>query len=266
MTEFETLEDKVEHAKAVIKEANEKYDTLAVGWTGGKDSTTTLHLVRQAIGNPDKVMFVDTGNHFEATYEFVETWQDRFDLDLVVARNDEVIQNQEEFEEELNDAYKSNQLLKTIPMHDEIVNHGMDALVNGVRWDETEARADEEFFSPREYPNFPEREHTRVHPILPFTEEDIWQYIWFTVVPDVTGVEVEEMPESRDDLPEGVEAGDLPISPKYWTGYRSLGSEHDTEKSEEGVPAWMQDFDSSPERVGREQDKENIMRRLRDWG
>jgi hypothetical protein len=50
------------------------------------------------------------------------------------------------------------------------------------------------------------------------------------------------------------------------TGYRSLGSEHDTEKSEDGVPAWMQDFDGSPERVGREQDKENIMRRLRDWG
>lgn len=266
MSKYNSLDEKVQKAKSVIKEAEDEYGTLAVGWTGGKDSTTTLHLVRDAIGNPDHVLFVDTGNHFEATYDFVEKFSDEWDLNLVVARNDEVIENQDDYEDELNDAYKSNQLLKTIPMHTEIQNHGMDALVNGVRWDETDARAGEDFFSPREYPSYPEKEHTRIHPILPFTEEDIWEYTWFYVIPDVTGVEIEDMPDSKQDLPEGVDADEIPISPKYWTGYRSLGSEHDTEKSEEGVPAWCQNFDSSPERVGREQDKENVMRRLRDWG
>jgi phosphoadenosine phosphosulfate reductase len=234
-----SLNDKVQKAHETLKKADKKFDTLCVGWTGGKDSTLTLHLFREALGkNPDKVMFVDTGRHFEEVYNFVEKWRDNWNLDLVIARNDKVIKNQEKFKEELNNAETKNQLLKTLPMHQEIERHNIDAMINGIRWDETEARADENFFSERKYEENPAYNHTRIHPILPFTEQDVWDY---------------------------THKHDLPVNPKYEEGFRSLGSKDDTEKSEDGVPAWKQNFEESPERVGREQDKENVMRKLRDW-
>jgi len=62
-----------------------------------------------------------------------------------------------------------------------------------------------------------------------------------------------------------VSADDIPVSPKYFAGFRSLGSEVSTEKSEE-EPAWLQDLESTTERAGRAQDKEDLMERLRDLG
>ena len=73
------------------------------------------------------------------------------------------------------------------------------------------------------------------------------------------------MPESDDDLPEGVDQEDVPVSPKYFAGFRSLGSEVSTDKSA-AEPAWLQDLDNTTERAGRAQDKEDLMERLRDLG
>ena len=58
---------------------------------------------------------------------------------------------------------------------------------------------------------------------------------------------------------------DIPVSPKYFAGFRSLGSEVSTEKSDED-PAWLQDIENTTERAGRAQDKEDLMERLRDLG
>ena len=55
------------------------------------------------------------------------------------------------------------------------------------------------------------------------------------------------------------------MSPKYFEGFRSLGSEISTEKSEQ-EPAWLQDLENTTERAGRAQDKEDLMERLRDLG
>ena len=73
------------------------------------------------------------------------------------------------------------------------------------------------------------------------------------------------VPESAADLPEGVSQADVPISPKYFAGFRSLGSEVSTEKTND-VPAWKQDLRNTTERAGRAQDKEDLMERLRDLG
>jgi phosphoadenosine phosphosulfate reductase len=87
------------------------------------------------------------------------------------------------------------------------------------------------------------------------------------MVPDITGVDIEEYPEDEDDLPEGLTKEDVPISPKYWAGFRSLGSEVSTDKSAE-KPAWLQDVENTKERAGRAQNKddEEIMNRLRELG
>jgi phosphoadenosine phosphosulfate reductase len=78
---------------------------------------------------------------------------------------------------------------------------------------------------------------------------------------------MEDYPESEDDLPGDMAKDDIPISPKYWAGYRSLGSEVSTDPSDQ-IPAWLQDVENTKERAGRAQnkDEEEIMNKLRDLG
>jgi len=90
---------------------------------------------------------------------------------------------------------------------------------------------------------------------------------WSYVVPDTVADFPDDgyVPESVDDIPDGVSQESIPISPKYFAGFRSLGSEVSTEKTKE-VPAWKQDLKNTTERAGRAQDKEDLMERLRDPG
>lgn len=286
------LEEKAEIAREVVSEALERYDpeNCVIGFTGGKDSTLTAYFVKEVCEERGcarpKFMFVDHGQHFEEIEEFVEKIAEDWGFELVTARNDDLIdqadepgdkvpvehlneRNQREVErldteyEEvpwLMDTEAGNHLLKTVAMNEFIEERKIEAVINGVRWDEQEARSDENFFSPRESP-----EHVRVHPILPFNERDIWEFTWNVIVPgEVDGFDG-GLPEGEDDLPGGVSKEDLPISPKYWEGFRSLGSEVSTEKSEK-EPAWLQDLEGTEEREGRAQDKEKIMKKLRDLG
>jgi phosphoadenosine phosphosulfate reductase len=87
------------------------------------------------------------------------------------------------------------------------------------------------------------------------------------MVPDITGIDINSYPEMEDDLPEGLTKEDVPISPKYWAGFRSLGSEVSTDKSED-KPAWLQDVENTKERAGRAQNKDDkeIMDKLRRLG
>lgn len=46
-----SLEDKESHSKKIILETMDRYGTdVALAFSGGKDSTTLLHLVRSAFG------------------------------------------------------------------------------------------------------------------------------------------------------------------------------------------------------------------------
>ena len=95
----------------------------------------------------------------------------------------------------------------------------------------------------------------------------MWDVFWNYAAPDTVEAFPDEgyVPESADDLPEGVTQKDVPISPKYFAGFRLLGSEVSTEKTTE-EPAWQQNLEGTTERAGRAQDKEDLMERLRDLG
>lgn len=287
------LDEKMAIAEDTVKHAFEKYDPekCVIGFTGGKDSTLTAYIVKKVCEQYDYAkptfMFVDHGQHFDEIEEFVEQIADDWGFDVVVARNDDLIEqadepgekvpveelnarNQQEVER-LSQEYTEvpwlmnteagNHLLKTVPMNELLEEHEIEAVINGVRWDEQEARSDETFLSPREDP-----EHMRVHPILQFTERNVWEATWDVIVPsEVDGYDADEWPASEADLPDGVQLSQLPISPKYWEGFRSLGSEVSTDKNE-SEPAWIQDLEGTTERAGRAQDKEGIMNKLRDLG
>jgi len=295
--DYPSLQAKVEQAIAVTTTALEEYKNPAVMWTGGKDSTLTLYFVKEVAEehgyDVPPAVFIDHFQHFDSLLEFVERWADAWDLEVHYARNDDVgdladdpgddipvealdgrnqheVREKLEYEEDtfpfLLDTYVGNHLLKTVALNDAIEDFGIDGIISGVRWDEQEARADETFFSPRhdsaKYPP-----HDRVHPILQFDERSVWDATWTYLVPDTVPDYPRDgyIPQGYDDLPDGITHEDLPVSPKYFEGFRSLGSEVSTKKAEND-PAWLQDLEGTTERAGRAQDKEDLMARLRDLG
>lgn len=293
--DYPTLADKFEKGAEITKQALEQYQTPAVMWTGGKDSTLVLYLVREVARehglDVPPVLFIDHYEHFPETIAFVEQWADEWGLDLRVIRNEDfarlgvavgeevaVTDLSERNQRELArldyegdtlvldaDTFVGNHLLKTVALNEAIEAAGYDGLFSGVRWDEQEARANETFFSARhdseKYPP-----HDRVHNILQFTEQDVWDAFWGYIVPDaVEGYPAGYVPDDAGDLPAGLTPEDLPISPKYWEGYRSLGTVSGSGKSADR-PAWAQELNTGGERAGRAQDKEGLMERLRDLG
>ncbi len=299
--DYPTVADKVEKAIEVTKEGLEEYENPAVMWTGGKDSTLTLYFIKEVAEeygyDIPTAVFIDHYQHFDEIHDFVDHWAEEWDLDVVYAQNTDVGEYAEEhdlepgddipvdaldehnqhhvreileYEEDtfpfLLDTYVGNHLLKTVALNDTLGSEDVDGVISGVRWDEQEARADETFFSARHDPDiYPP--HDRIQPILQFDERAVWDTFWQIVVPETVEGYPDDgyIPESADDLPNDITQDDIPVSPKYFAGFRSLGSEVSTEKSDE-EPAWLQDLESTTERAGRAQDKEDLMQRLRDLG
>jgi phosphoadenosine phosphosulfate reductase len=221
--QLQNLEEKIAKSKSVIQEALKRYgEKIAMAWTGGKDSTTTLHLVREVCGGkvPIPVLNIDTSVKFKEIYEFRDRLAQAWHLDLRIERNEEALKTIRIAVDKEECCLK----LKTEVIASSLAKYGWQALITGMRWDEQPDRARDDYFSSRENPP-----HVRVQPILHFTEMDIWQYI-------------------KDY--------DVPYCELYHGGYRSLGCEPCTKL---GVPG-------GSERAGRDQQKEEIMKRLRSLG
>ncbi len=298
---YPTLEAKIQKGIEVVQEGLEEYDNPAVMWTGGKDSTLTLYFVREVAEEfgyeMPTAIFIDHFQHFDELLDFVEQWANAWEMEVYYARNQNVgdyvaehglepgddipvaeldeqnqhhIRNILEYEEDtfpfLLDTYVGNHLLKTVALNNSLEALEVDGVISGVRWDEQEARADETFFSPRHDPEiYPP--HDRIQPILQFAERDVWDAFWHYVVPESVPEFPDDgyVPQTFDDLPNGITHEDIPVSPKYFEGFRSLGSQVSTTKADK-QPAWMQDLEGTVERAGRAQDKEDLMERLRDLG
>ncbi|HUK55185.1 MAG TPA: phosphoadenosine phosphosulfate reductase family protein [Nitrospiria bacterium] len=259
------LDGKIEQGKQVVRDAFDRFglEKAVVAWTGGKDSTVMLWLIREVSRErncaiPD-LIFINEGYVFEEVLAFKDRMEREWSLKIHEVKNDDVMRlvrkpgdvvrvsdlsfrNREELKK-LNyaeetfvwepESYVGNHLMKTVAMNLFIESHRITAMYTGVRWDEQSARSNEIYFSPRRTPD-----HYRVHPILHFREREIWDLI-----------------HSRK----------IPVNPLYAQGYRSLGTKDTTTKTSD-LPAWEQDLEHTTERGGRRQDKEGIMERLRELG
>ncbi|MDI6711563.1 MAG: phosphoadenosine phosphosulfate reductase family protein [Bacillota bacterium] len=199
-----TLEQKEQESIRLIKETIDKFglDKVATTFTGGKDSLTLLHLIKQAYEGrvPVPVIQIDTSAKFKEIYDFVTRIAKEWDLDLRVFRNDEALKTIKIAEDHVDCCYQ----LKTVPLQNAVRELGLAALFTAVRWDEQEARQGEQYQSPRQNPD-----HLRVQPILHFREIDIWRYI---------------------------RKYNLPFCELYRRGYRSLGCEPCTVRGGAGGP------------------------------
>ncbi|MCK4321530.1 sulfate adenylyltransferase subunit 2 [candidate division WOR-3 bacterium] len=178
----------------IIREAYNQFQKVASLWSIGKDSTTLIWLIRKAFFGqvPFPVVHIDTGYKFKEIYQFREKYAKVWELELIVHRNEKAIKDGMEPGKGKLECCTE---LKTNALKDAIDKYGFRALYLGIRRDEHGIRAKERVFSPRDqdfewdYKNQPpelwdqykskalEEEHIRVHPLLGWTELDIWQYI-----------------------------------------------------------------------------------------
>lgn len=259
------LKTKIVRAQETINKAIADFghENIAVAWTGGKDSTLLLWLVRESCNQHrlplPKIVFIDEGDLFPEIVAFTKKLARDWNFSYTTVRNDDVLkqgkklgmkitvsklnlENQHEitklgydqatfpFEPE---SFVGNHLMKTAPLNSYIRKSHVKAVLTGIRRDENPARSGETEFSIRQDPN-----HTRVHPIIDFTEKEVW---------------------------DAIRSNNIPYVSLYEQGYRSLGAKTTTHKAGT-LPAWEQDFAKVKERAGRQQDKEQIMEKLRKLG
>lgn len=260
----------------ILREAISEFKKPAVLWSTGKDSTTMLALIRKAFnGIPFPVIHIDTSFKFPEIYKFRDKLAKEWEFDLLVAKNEKALSkgmSPKKFTK-----FKCCTALKTEALKQVLRKHKFDALIVSIRRDEHYTRNIERTFSPRDE-NFrwhvmrpkrtksgdspfiseqqpelwdlfqtdfgPKCSHVRVHPILHWTELDVWKFI-------------------REEK--------LPINPLYFRGYRSLGCRpctRPTMPKAEIVNDIIKNLrrTNKKERDGREQDKEDALRTLRSLG
>jgi len=263
--------ENIAKSKEIVRKAFKEFkvDDMAITWTGGKDSTSTLWIIRQVCQEDGikvpKVMTIDEFDVFQEIHDFMSKYAKEWNVELEWCRNDDVIKaaggklnnivkvsdlnerNQAElkrigFEEESfpfeAESYTGNHLMKTVMFNMYIEKYNVKAIFQGLRRDEQDARVADEYFEEKKAAHLIPG-HMRIKPILHFTERDIWDNILLNKIPYCS---------------------------LYEQGYRSLGAKSTSKIAEPGVPAWEQDLEHTTERAGRRQDKEQMMGRLRNLG
>ncbi len=180
----------------IIREAYYQFKgNIGALWSIGKDSTTLVWLCRKAFFGkiPFPLMHIDTGHKFPEMYKFRDEWAKKWGVNLLIARNEEAIKRGVICRP--GDTYACSTELKTKALQMAIKKYCFKALFVGIRRDEHGIRAKERVFSPRDeqfkwnyfdqplelWDNYTtqadDTSHTRIHPLLHWTELDIWRYI-----------------------------------------------------------------------------------------
>jgi sulfate adenylyltransferase subunit 2 len=264
--------DLLSRTEYILKEARASFKKVGTLWSGGKDSTALLHIISKTFPDfPFAAIHLDNGKEFRETYDYMDTIKSELSVPLI----------KEPIEIKFDSitglvccGHNKTEALKRV-----IVREKFDAIIVAIRWDEHGIRGLERYFSPRDRefrwnvynPNagqygealqdaefiswgiavsdFGEKcDHVRIHPLLHWTELNVWEYI----------------KENR-----------IPINPLYFSRqgkrFRSIGCtecsipvESEARNIEEIVAEL--EITKTPEREGRVQDKETAMERLRALG
>ena len=266
------LEEKIQKAKDVYKDTYDRFDVkdIRMIWSGGKDSTLMLWICKQFCEENNlplpKCFTIDEGDAFEEIDAILKKYEKEWDLTLEWGSNEDVLKaanhtlNADVKVADLNErnraelkridmgdievfpfeaeSYIGNHLMKTVVFNTYLEDNNVKAIFQGLRWDEQPARKNDPYVEDVEAADLIPA-HTRVRPILQFTERDVWDTTLYF---------------------------DIPYCDLYEQGYRSLGAKTTSNIAEEGVAAWEQDLENTIERAGRRQDKEEAMERLRMLG
>ena len=184
----------------IFRQAYRSILNISMRWALGKDSNVMVWIAFKAfLGKiPFPLVHVDTGKKFKEMYDFRNKYEKNWKIKLIKGDCPPV----EEIDPSLPPAARSA-ARKTEGLKKILKMYKFKGVVAGIRRDEQGTRAKERIFSPRDESgkwdvknqppefwdqsnfNYPDEVHIRIHPLLSWTEIDIWQYIKDQKIPIV---------------------------------------------------------------------------------
>jgi len=214
------------HSVYLLREAYRDFKNLVMLWSIGKDSTVLLWLARKAFFGHVPIPLVHIDTHFKIPemIEYRDRLALEWHLNMVYGENTEALKSKRTFPEGNVDRLtccknlKSEALKHTLSgewpryrMDHQLKKYVLDTntepytgVIVGVRADEEGSRSKERYFSPRDKDNdwdvgdqppelwnqyktdFAPGTHVRIHPLLDWTELNIWEYIERENIPTVS--------------------------------------------------------------------------------
>ena len=223
MDHLEKLENISIH---ILREAYANFERLGMLWSIGKDSTVLLWLARKAFFGhvPFPLVHIDTGCKIPEMIEYRDRLTREWGLNMIYGMNEEAIKEGKTFKDNTVDRIACCRLLKTEALKNTLNGTGpryrfdhkedcykpdttgetFTGIIAGIRSDEEGSRSKERYFSPRDKENiweigaqppefwnqfntdFPPNAHVRIHPLLDWTELNVWEYIKKENIPTVS--------------------------------------------------------------------------------
>jgi sulfate adenylyltransferase subunit 2 len=222
MEHLERLESTSVH---VLREAYAAFKSLCMLWSIGKDSTVLLWLARKAFFGhvPFPLVHIDTSFKIPEMIAYRDRLVAQWHLNLIYGQNVGAIGAKQTFPDGQIDrlaccgALKTEALKQTLSgawprfkynhatgrYERETVSEPFTGVIVGARADEEGSRSKERYFSPRDArsqwdvgdqppefwnqykTDFAPGTHVRIHPLLDWTELNIWEYIQHENIPVV---------------------------------------------------------------------------------
>ncbi|MCL6591452.1 MAG: sulfate adenylyltransferase subunit 2 [Firmicutes bacterium] len=214
MNQLEKLENQSIY---ILREAYRHFKNLCMLWSIGKDSTVLLWLARKAFFGhvPFPLVHIDTAYKIPEMIGYRDRLALEWNLNMVVGKNERALAEKQTFPDGNTDRINCCKLLKSealkhtlsgewprYRLEHKLRKYQIDSnkepytgVIVGVRADEEGSRSKERYFSPRDRQNewdigdqppelwnqfntdFAPGTHIRVHPLLDWTELNIWEYI-----------------------------------------------------------------------------------------
>jgi sulfate adenylyltransferase subunit 2 len=223
MNHLDRLENK---SVFILREAYNQFKSLCMLWSIGKDSTVLLWLARKAfLGHiPFPLVHIDTTYKIPEMITYRDRLALEFGIDMIVGMNKEALEQKQTFPDgnatriQCCKALKTDALVNTINgnwprmrLNHNTGKYDIDShpepftgVIVGLRADEEGSRSKERYFSARDMKSrwdiadqppefwnqyktdFMPGTHVRVHPLLDWTELNIWEYIERENIPMVS--------------------------------------------------------------------------------
>ena len=223
MDHLEQLENISIH---ILREAYASFKSLGMLWSIGKDSTVMLWLVRKAFFGhvPFPLIHIDTFYKIPEMIAYRDRLTKEWKLTMIYGVNESALKDKKTFPDGNVDRITCCRLLKTEALKATISGEGrryrynhekgeyeieantepFQGIIAGARSDEEGSRSKERYFSPRDKQNqwdigaqppefwnqyktdFAPHTHVRIHPLLDWTELNIWEYIKRERIPTVS--------------------------------------------------------------------------------